>query len=365
MITSQNAAAMRDTLMGKPNFQKHGIKPLGNSALAQAGVWIVIPCFKVETKINDVLTSLPDWIEGVVIVDDQCPNKSGDTASLYWAENKINDDRLEVIKHCKNLGVGGAVLTGYKKAIESGAKIIIKIDGDDQMDMRFIPALIIPITSGTADYTKGNRFSSIAHVEGMPPLRVFGNSVLSLINKISSGYWNLFDPTNGFTAIHARVATELLERRIEHRYFFESDLLYHLGVLRAVVKDVPMPSRYADEDSNLKITSIIFPFLGFHFRNFCKRLAGQYIVRDFSIASLETFFGIIAILIGAFIGADWFLSRESADIAASPGIVVGTVAPFIVGIQLLLSALNYDVMSIPREPIHPMLKAIDKFSDTD
>src|SRR5690606_32001950 len=150
------------------------------------------------------------------------------------------DPRVRVIRHASNLGVGGAVITGYQAAIADGMDILVKLDGDGQMDASLIPDFIEPIINGEADYTKGNRFFDLEELRSMPRIRLIGNAVLSFMTKFSSGYWNLFDPTNGFTALHADVARYLPLSKISKRYFFESDMLFRLNTLRAVVHDIPM-----------------------------------------------------------------------------------------------------------------------------
>ncbi len=326
--------------------------------LSDADIWVVIPCYGVKNQITRVLEKMPRWVKGIVLVDDVCPQ-----ASVDHAISVCRDKRLRSVRNETNMGVGGAVLAGYAEAIRNGARLIVKVDGDDQMDLRLMPLLVLPILLGKADYTKGNRFSSLSHVQGMPTMRVFGNSVLSFLSKISTGYWGVFDPTNGYTAIDAHVAREILPRKIAKRYFFESDMLYHLGSIRAVVKDVPMPSKYGDEQSNLHIFKIVLPFLLRHIRNTFKRFVGHYLVREFGVATVETIVGLIAVAIGLWIGADWLITRPPG-VAASAGIVMGSVAPVIVGVQLLLSALNFDVLNTPRDPIHPSLRAMDEFMDT-
>lgn len=323
--------------------------------LSDLKIWIVIPMFRVRGAIENVLMKIPDWVEGVIAVDDKCPENSGDFVE------SLNYARVAVIRHESNQGVGGAVLTGYREAIRNGARIIVKVDGDDQMDLRWLGPLIMPIAAGQADYTKGNRFSSVSHVKGMPALRVIGNSALSLASKISSGYWNIFDPTNGFTAIEARVAGEILTRQVSKRYFFESDMLYHLGSLRAVVRDIPMPAIYGAEESNLRIGRILIPFAFYHLRNSLKRFLGQYLVRNFTVATLETLFGIALILFGAGVAILHFATRAAPADIASPGIVMMSALPIILGAQLLLAAINFDVLNIPTEPIHPQLHALDAF----
>lgn len=336
------------------------VEPRHLDQLAQLGVWLVVPMFKVRAHIESVLRKIPSWVEGVVCIDDRCPENSGELAG-----NAPCATRVHVVRHETNQGVGGAVLTGYRFALRHGAKIVVKVDGDDQMDLKWLVALVRPIAAGQADYTKGNRFSSTSHVKGMPVMRLVGNSVLSLMSKASSGYWRTFDPTNGYTAISARVAKELLGRNIAKRYFFESDMLYHLGTLRAVVTDIPMPAIYGDEKSNLNVARSVLPFLGYHIRNAFKRFVGQYIVRDFNIATLETLAGVALLAVGAGFGAYYLLLRSDAAQAASAGIVMIAALPVILGVQLLLAALNFDVLSVPKDPLHPMLMAMDELEEAN
>lgn len=312
------------------------------------GVWIVIPMYRVHTHIERVLSKVPSWVAGVVAVDDRCPDGSAALVRRVRTPTEVH-----VVCHDENQGVGGAVLTGYAEAIARGARIIVKVDGDDQMDLQWLAHLALPIASGQADYAKGNRFSSISHVSRMPRLRLFGNALLSLASKISSGYWPIFDPTNGFTAIDARVAEELLSRDVSRRYFFESDVLYHLGSLRAVVVDVPMPAIYEDEESNLSVRKVVLPFALGHLRNLAKRFVGQYVVRNFTVATVEAIVGVSAIAFGLTVAATHFATKSSPEETASAGVVMLFGLPIILGVQLLLAAVNFDVPNVPSRPIHP------------
>jgi len=165
---------------------------------------VVIPCYKVAAHLCDFIRQIGKEVDAIFVVDDCCPEKSG-----ALVEKVCKDSRVRVIYHTTNQGVGGAIMSGYKAAIIDGAAIIVKIDGDGQMDPSLIPAFIAPIVSGEADYTKGNRFFDLEEIRAMPKARLFGNAVLSFMTKLSSGYWYLFDPTNGYTAIHADVARHL------------------------------------------------------------------------------------------------------------------------------------------------------------
>jgi dolichol-phosphate mannosyltransferase len=316
-----------------------------------AGVWLVVPCYKVKAHILQVIAKTPAWVEGIVCVDDACPEHSGD-----FIEQNNADKRVVVVRLAENQGVGGATMAGYREAIARGGQVLVKVDGDDQMDLGYIAHLVAPILLGEADYAKGNRFTSISHLTSMPTVRVLGNAALSFAAKLSTGYWNIFDPTNGYTAIEGQVARMAIEKRVSRRFFFETDLLYHLGTLRAVVRDVPMPARYGGEVSNLRIGAIVGPFALKHMKNFLQRVLGQYFVRDFSAASLELVFGVIFILFG--VGyAIHYVSVPHTQ-AASAGVVMAAALPVILGAQLLMQALNFDVLNVPSRAIHPYLRTV-------
>src|SRR5438309_3118533 len=200
---------------------------------------VVIPSYRVSRHILGVLAALPPDVTRVYVVDDACPERSGRMVS-----ERCSGTRVTVLQHEHNQGVGGAMVTGYRAALAGGADIIVKIDGDGQMDPALIPRLVQPILRGQADYVKGNRFHDLDHLRSMPRVRLFGNALLSLINKVASGYWNVMDPTNGFTAIQ-RTALEMLPlAKLDRGYFFESDMLFRLYTIRAVVRDLPMAAHY-------------------------------------------------------------------------------------------------------------------------
>ncbi|WP_374469844.1 glycosyltransferase family 2 protein [Phenylobacterium sp.] len=324
-----------------------------------AGVWLVVPCYRVKAHILKVIAKAPAWVEGIVCVDDACPEGSGD-----FVEANCADPRVVVVRLPQNLGVGGATLAGYREAVRRGGQVLVKVDGDDQMDLGYVAHLVAPILLGEADYAKGNRFTSISHLQSMPSVRVFGNAVLSFAAKLSTGYWNIFDPTNGYTAIEANVARMVMEKRVSQRFFFETDLLYHLGTLRAVVRDVPMPARYADEVSNLRIGAIVGPFALKHAKNFVQRVLGQYFVRDFHAASLELVFGLFGVLFGVGYAANYLATRVPGQ-AASAGVVMAAALPIILGAQFLLQAMNFDVLNVPTRPIHPYLRTIARMEQEE
>lgn len=310
-------------------------------------VAVVIPSYRVTRHILGVVAAMGPEVDKIYVVDDKCPDGSGDLVS-----RQCTDPRVKVIYHEQNQGVGGAVMTGYQAAIEDGMTVIVKVDGDGQMDPRLIANFVAPILRGEADYTKGNRFFDLEKIGAMPPVRLFGNAVLSLLTKLSSGYWNLFDPTNGFTAIHADTARHLPFNKISRRYFFETDILFRLNTLQAVVVDVPMDASYGDEVSNLKISKIVTEFLAKHIRNFSKRIFYNYYLRNMSLASIELPLGVLMFLFGVIYGgAHWFESAR-AGIETPAGTVMLSALPILMGMQLILAFLANDIASVPTRPLH-------------
>ncbi|MFN0263112.1 glycosyltransferase [Tepidamorphus sp. 3E244] len=311
---------------------------------------VVVPSFRVRKHILDVLSEMPAIVSRIYVVDDACPLETG-----KFVEEKCSDDRVRVIYHEKNQGVGGAVLTGYLTAIEEGMQVIVKIDGDGQMDPLLIPQFVNPILAGEADYTKGNRFFELERVSSMPRVRLFGNAMLSFMTKLSSGYWDIFDPANGYTAIHAKVAQQLPFLKISRRYFFETDLLFRINTLRAVVFDIPMTALYKDEESNLKVSHIVGEFMFKHLRNMFKRILYSYYLRDFSVASIQLPLGIAMFVFGVIFGTYKWIQSANADVPTPAGTVMLAAMPLIMGLQLLLAFLSHDVSAVPRRPIHKTL----------
>jgi glycosyltransferase involved in cell wall biosynthesis len=311
---------------------------------------VVIPCYRVKQQVLQVIARIGPEADRIICVDDGCPEGSGEHIRA-----RCQDPRVRVLFHEKNQGVGGAVITGYREAMSAGADIIVKLDGDGQMDPKILPRLVRPILEGQADYAKGNRFYSLEFLRAMPLLRKLGNMALSFMSKFSSGYYDLFDPTNGFTAIHAAVAGELPLDKIAKGYFFESDMLFRLNVLRAVVFDVPMPAVYGDEQSSLRVGKILPRFLFGHLRNFCKRIGYNYFLRDFKIGSLELLLAAVLLPFGTVYGLFYWITGRRLGLTASAGTVMLAALPIILGFQLLLSFLNQDMSNIPRRPIHGSL----------
>ena len=307
---------------------------------------VVIPCYRVRRHIEGVLAGIGAEVDGIFVVDDCCPEGTG-----RHVEETVRDSRVRVIFHAENRGVGGAMITGYLAALEAGAEIVVKLDGDGQMDARLVPHLIAPLRARTADYAKGNRFFHPDYLLRMPKLRVLGNTLLSFANKLISGYWDLMDPANGFTAIHRTALQSVPLDKIDPRYFFESDMLFRLNVARAVVADLPMRAVYADEKSNLRIGRVLLVFPWQYLNRFVKRLCFNYFLRDFNAGTLALLFGLLLVASGTVFGLYHWMAGEFSGTEATAGTVMLAALPVILGFQLLLFFLQFDIMSVPKRPL--------------
>lgn len=318
-----------------------------NDALDTAAI---VPCYRCRAQILGVLEKFGPEIQRIYVVDDACPEGTG-----KWVQEQARDPRVRVLFNPQNLGVGGAVKRGFAEAARDGFRYLIKVDGDGQMDPADVPALLRPLRQGVADYAKGNRYFDPRALRAMPPVRIFGNGVLSFLTKLSSGYWHIMDPTNGYVAIQASVFQALELDRIDDRFFFESDMLCRLHLLGAVVQDVPLPARYGNETSNLKIGRIILPFVSKHAARTLQRIVYDYFVRDFNVGSAELLSGLLALAFGLIYGGYRWLGGLSRGVPTETGAIMIAVLPTIIGVQLLLSALNYDIANRFTRPIHEFI----------
>jgi glycosyltransferase involved in cell wall biosynthesis len=307
----------------------------------------VVPAYRVEKEIEAVLRSMPAFIKKVIVVNDASPDQTGAVAAKVAA----TDSRVVLQNHEVNQGVGGAMLTGFRKALELGAQIVVKVDGDGQMDVNDMPGLLAPLIRGEADYTKGNRFRDFQALSQMPPLRRFGNMLLGFLAKASTGYWNCFDPTNGYVAIRGDVLAQLPMHRIDRTYFFETSMLARLYLLGALVRDVPMKAHYGTETSNLAIRKVLREFPGRLLKCFFKRIILKKFIYDLTIESIYLLVGVPMLLVGVLYGGyNWILYARSGNFAPTGTVVISAML-IILGFQILLAAVNIDLQAVPREPI--------------
>jgi dolichol-phosphate mannosyltransferase len=307
-------------------------------------ICVVIPCYKVRKSILDVINKIPEIVGKIIVVDDFCPEGTG----KYVQEN-CSDGRVEIISHVRNQGVGGAMISGYKRAIELGVSVVVKIDGDGQMNPAHIEELLFPINSKEADYVKGSRFYFVNDLKNMPFVRLIGNSILSFYNKLISGYWDIMDPTNGYTAIHTDILKMLPLDKISHDFFFESDMLFRLNTIRAVVKEVPVPVTYDNNKSNLSVFKVLFTFPFKYSSRLIKRIIYNYFIRDFNIGTLELLISLIFTVVGASFGIFHWWKSILYGVPATAGTVIISALLIILGFQSFLAYIHFDLLNIPRK----------------
>lgn len=312
---------------------------------------VVIPAYRAEREIQTVLAGVPEFIRHIIVVDDASPDASADLVSAAARQ----DERILLLRHEKNQGVGGAMVTGFKKALELDVEIVVKLDSDGQMNPRYIPDLVAPLITGEADYAKGNRFRDFESLQQMPFIRRVGNLGLSFLTKAATGYWNVFDPTNGYFAIRADVLAQLPLEKIDKGYYFETSMLSRLYLLDAHVQDVTIPALYRGEISNLSIRRVLFEFPYKLTRTLIKRIIVKYFIFDFSMMSIYLLTGIPLLLFGLIFGIAKWIQYAELGIPAPTGTVILPTLSVILAIQILLSAIEIDLNTAPRKAISKAL----------
>jgi len=323
-----------------------------------ARVAAVVPAYKEELMIGRVIETMPAYVDDIVIVDDCSPD---DTSG---AVNRIGDPRVTLIRHETNQGVGGAIITGHKAAVALGSDVNVIMAGDAQMDPAYLPQLLDKVTDGGYGFAKANRFYAPESFSGMPGHRVFGNIVLSFMTKLASGYWNLFDPQNGYTAIRSDVLNRVPLDRVAKRYSFENDLLTHLNILQVPAVDVPIPAVYGDEVSSIKLRTVIPELINRLTVGFWTRIWYRYVLWSFSPIALLLFGGLILFGFGVIVTI-WLIFQIAASVIATAATVMLAALPLMLGTQLLISALQLDIQATPSTPTMPPFDEATASEETD
>lgn len=302
---------------------------------------VIVPAYNEEKYISKAIKTIPDYIDAIIVIDDASKDGTKEVVK------SIQDERIILIEHSTNQGVGGAIISGHKKGLELNADINVIIAGDAQMDPRYLPLLLDSIIEENYAYVKGNRFLHPGYLKGMPKIRIFGNVVLTFLNKLASGYWNIFDPQNGYTAIKNEVFNDINLDHLHKRYAFENDMLINLNIENCRVKDVSIPAIYGEEKSHIKMVNILFTFPLFFIRGFLHRIYQKYILRSFHPIALFLIFGTILFLWGFIFGIYVIISTIGPPVA-STGTVMLSLLPLLVGFELILQAIVLDIQETPK-----------------
>ena len=299
----------------------------------------VIPTFMASGTIREVAVESAKHCDLVVVVDDKCPDSSG----LLVADL---DKRIHLVRRSENGGVGAATKTGIAIALEMDADVIVKLDSDGQMNPALIPDLINPILNHESEFVKGTRFDSPEDLEGMPRVRLIGNSFLSLINKYTSGYWTVNDPTNGFIAFNRRFAEEISWQKVDDGYFFESDLLFRARLISTRITQMRMRSIYRGEKSSLRPLRQVLPFTWKHFRNQFKRIIYLYFVREWNLGTIYFLTGGVSL--GIAIASSVSALTQAQYGSVGTGTAVLASLGYILWVQFTTAFLTVDVSSEPK-----------------
>ena len=301
---------------------------------------VVVPGYNEEALVGQTVKRMPDLVDHILVVDDASTDRTGEVAL------SVGDPRVEVITHRVNKGVGGAILTGHQRALELDTDISVVMAADGQMDPDFLPALLDPICHDGYDFAKGNRFFNSTSFEGMPRARVVGNIIVSIMTKGASGYWHIFDPLNGYTAVTSSVLRRLPFAKIRQDYSFESDLLVHLNIVGARAIDVDIPAVYGDEVSGIRLPKASLSTVLGLVRGYWRRIFWKHVLWSFSAVALFLFTGLFFTLLGLVLSI--WIAIESSTQTPTAATVFIAVGPLMLGLHLLIMSVVLDVLGAPR-----------------
>jgi glycosyltransferase involved in cell wall biosynthesis len=305
-------------------------------------VAVVIPAYNEGLFITNVVKGIPDYVDHIIVVDDCSQDDTFVQASA------CEDSRVQILRTPRNLGVGGATLLGYRRALELQSDLIVKIDGDGQMPIEYLPDLLNALIEEGYDYAKGNRFLVGESLAAMPKHRLLGNILLTFMTKLASGYWHIFDSQNGYTAIKAQVLRALDFNAIHKRYFFENSMLVQLNIHNFRVKDVAIPARYGSEESNINAVKVAMTFPFLFLKRFFYRVYQKYVLRDFSPIAAFLFVGLGFFAWGVFFGTYLWIKSILTAQSTPTGTIMLAVLPLVLGFQLLLQAIVMDIQETPK-----------------
>ncbi|TAI46602.1 glycosyltransferase family 2 protein [Flagellimonas allohymeniacidonis] len=334
----------RLTLSEKANMEKN----MKAKLLYENSLGIIIPYYNASKEIVKVVAKIPSYIDAVIIVDDD----SKEILPKKEISKALNDHTTcHFLKNEKNLGVGGATKKGFVFAITKKIDFLIKVDADNQMDLNYLPQLLEPLVTNQTLVSKGNRFRDFRALQKMPVPRKMGNLILSFLVKLATGYWHNFDPTNGFVACNSLVLKNMDLNKLSDRYFFETSMLSQFYFQKIAIKDVAMPAIYRNEKSNMNLFKMVFVFSGNLTKTLVKRVLKDYFLYDFNVASVYILFGLPLFLFGIIFGSYTWVHYSFLKAFAPTGTIMIITLALILGFQLLLQAMQYDIFHAPKTDI--------------
>jgi glycosyltransferase involved in cell wall biosynthesis len=300
-------------------------------------VAVVVPAFDEERLVGETIRGIPDFVDRIYVIDDA--SRDGTTA----VAEAVGDPRVQLIRHETNSGVGAAIATGYRGALEEEVDVTCVMAADNQMDPVELRSLVEPVARGEVEYAKANRLVSGEAWKVIPRTRYLGNAVLSLLTKIASGYWHVADSQAGYTALSLEALRQLDLDRLYPRYGFPNDVLVHLNVQNARVRDVPSRPIYdVGEESGIKLRSVVPRISWLLFKAFWWRMGQKYVIRDFHPLVFFYSFGVLMTLAGLILGVIEAVLRIAGNQITTPTIVLVAVL-LIAGVQMTLFAMWFDM----------------------
>jgi glycosyltransferase involved in cell wall biosynthesis len=304
-------------------------------------VGVVIPCHNEETQIGTVITTMPDYVDRMIIVDDVSTDRTAEVVEEYAAKMP---GRIRLIRHTANGGVGRAIVTGYKAAVEEKIEMTAVMAGDAQMDPDDLPALLDPVADGEVDYSKGNRLFTGDAWNAIPHVRYLGNSALSLMTKIASGYWHVADSQTGYTVTNLKALSTIPLDNLYPRYGFPNDMLVHLNVYDFRVRDVPIQPVYnVGERSGIKLWKVVPTISWLLTRRFWWRMGQKYVIRDTHPLVLFYVFGGLFGLVGFLLGLIEAWQKIVRGLNPAVPTVVLAALLLISGMQFIFFAMWFDM----------------------
>jgi glycosyltransferase involved in cell wall biosynthesis len=302
-------------------------------------VAVVVPAYREAELIGDTLRGVPPFVDRVYVVDDASDDGTADAART------LGDARVEVLRHERNGGVGASIVTGYKRALADGVDVTAVMAADNQMDPADLAQLVRPVAHGEVDYAKANRLVSGEAWQVIPRSRYIGNAILSLLTKIASGYWHIADSQSGYTAISRDTLAALDLDNVYPSYGFPNDMLVHLNVYNARVRDFPSRPVYGvGERSGIKIRRVVPRISWLLLKGFLWRLREKYVIRDFHPLVFFYALGIVMTIAGLALGIVETVLRIAGN-DVSVGTVVLVALLLIAGSQFTLFAMWFDMES--------------------
>lgn len=299
----------------------------------------VIPAYNEEKLIGKTVDTLPSFIDHIVVINDGSSDNTLDVIKKLAVKNK----NITIINNEQNIGLGSSMVKGFKKALQLKTDLICVLAGDAQCDPSYLSKMAEELIINNLDYVKANRFVHLEELKAMPKMRKFGNIIITILTKFSTGYYSIFDSQNGYAVFTREVLQKISLDMIGKRYDYENTLLIALSIANARLRDYPVPAIYGEEVSTIKVLPTTLRALKVTFTGFWKRIYNKYILINFHPIALFLLSGIFLVIVGLVVGIFITIERALSGLSPSSGTVMLVVLPLIVGFQLLLTAITMDM----------------------